>query len=111
MGIGALVGLVNVAIANNTVSIVVTGGIAKEINDDYQLNPKKTATILDVFSCIFQGLLPYGAQVLLIISFSKGLLSWSDLLQNAWYYLFLFLVTLLAIYSDFWDRLIMKYSK
>ena len=111
MGIGALVGLVNVAIANNTVSIVVTGGIAKEINDDYELNPKKTATILDIFSCIFQGLLPYGAQVLLIISFSKGSLSWSDLFLNAWYYLFLFLVTLLAIYSNFWDRIIMKYSK
>ena len=102
MGIGALVGLVNVAIANNTVSIVVTGGIAKEINDDYELNPKKTATILDIFSCIFQGLLPYGAQVLLIISFSKGSLSWSDLFLNAWYYLFLFLVTLLAIYSNFY---------
>jgi Na+/H+ antiporter NhaC len=88
MGIGALVGLINVAIANNTVSIVVTGGIAKEINDEFGLNAKKTATILDIFSCIFQGLLPYGAQVLLIISFSKGALSWIDLVSNAWYYFF-----------------------
>lgn len=110
MGIGTLVGLVNIAIANNTVSIVVTGGIAKEINDDFELNPKKTATILDIFSCIFQGLLPYGAQVLLIISFSNGQLTWFDLLFNSWYYLFLLLATVLAIYSDFWDRLISRYS-
>ena len=111
MGIGALVGLVNVAIANNTVSIVVTGGIAKEINDEFGLNAKKTATILDIFSCIFQGLLPYGAQVLLIISFSKGALSWIDLVTNAWYYFFLFLVTILAIYTKFWDKWIVKYIK
>ena len=111
MGIGVLVGLVNVAIANNTVSIVVTGGIAKEINDEFGLNAKKTATILDIFSCIFQGLLPYGAQVLLIISFSKGALSWIDLVSNAWYYFFLFLVTILAIYTKFWDKWIVKYIK
>lgn len=110
MGIGTLVGLVNVAIANNTVSIVVTGGIAKEINDEYHLSAKKTATILDIFSCIFQGLLPYGAQVLLILSFAGGALTWTDLLLNAWYYLFLFLFTIIAIYSTFWDKLIMKYS-
>lgn len=110
MGIGTLVGLVNVAIANNTVSIVVTGGIAKEINDEYELSAKKTATILDIFSCIFQGLLPYGAQVLLILSFAGGALTWTDLLFNAWYYLFLFLFTILAIYSKYWDKLILKYT-
>lgn len=110
MGIGMLVGFVNIAIANNTVSIVVTGGIAKEISDQYQLSAKKTATILDIFSCIFQGLLPYGAQVLLILSFANGALSWSDLLLNAWYYLFLFVFTILAIYSKFWDKLILKFT-
>ncbi len=51
-GIGALVGLTNLAIANNTVSIVITGSIAKEINDEYNLSAKKTETILDIFSCV-----------------------------------------------------------
>jgi Na+/H+ antiporter NhaC len=60
-------GLTNLAIANNTVSIVIKGTIAKEINDEYDLNPKKTAAILDIFSC-GTGILPYGAQVPLILS-------------------------------------------
>ncbi|MEC5166500.1 Na+/H+ antiporter NhaC [Flavobacterium sp. PL11] len=104
MGIGALVGLTNLAIANNTVSIVVTGSIAKEINDEYNLDSRKTATILDIFSCVIQGILPYGAQVLLILSFANGKLTFFDLLNNAWYHLFLLIFTLVAIYANFWDK-------
>ncbi|MFV8367461.1 Na+/H+ antiporter NhaC family protein [Flavobacterium sp. XS1P27] len=103
-GIGAIVGFANLAIANNTVSIVITGPIAKEINDEYELNPKKTAAILDIFSCIIQGILPYGAQVLLILSYANGKLDFFDLISNAWYHLFLLVFTLVAIYSSFWDK-------
>jgi len=110
-GIGALVGFANLAIANNTVSIVITGPIAKEINDEYNLSPKKTAAILDIFSCIVQGILPYGAQVLLILSFANGKLDFFDLIGNAWYHLFLFAFTLLAIYSSHWDRWVNKFFK
>jgi Na+/H+ antiporter NhaC len=67
-GIGALVGFAN--LANNTVSIVITGPIAKEINDEYDLNPKKDSRYIRYLSCIVQGILPYGAQVLLILSFA-----------------------------------------
>ena len=109
VGIGALVGFANLAIANNTVSIVITGPIAKEINDEYDLNPKKTATILDIFSCIIQGILPYGAQVLLILSYANGKLTFFDLIGNAWYHLFLFVFTMIAIYSSFWDKLVQRY--
>lgn len=108
-GIGALVGFTNVAIANNTVSIVITGGIAKEINDEYDLSPKKTAAILDIFSCVVQGVLPYGAQVLLILSFADGKLDFMDLLTNAWYHLFLFVFTVIAIYSTFWDKMVKRF--
>jgi Na+/H+ antiporter NhaC len=59
-----------ICIAIHTVSIVITGPIAKEINDEYDLNPKKTAAILDIFSCIVQGILP--TTVLLILSFANG---------------------------------------
>jgi Na+/H+ antiporter NhaC len=48
------VGFANLAIANNTVSIVITGPIAKEINDEYDLNPRKTATILDIFLALYK---------------------------------------------------------
>lgn len=110
-GIGAIVGFANLAIANNTVSIVITGPIAKEINDEYNLNPKKTAAILDIFSCIVQGVLPYGAQVLLILSYANGKLDFFDLISNAWYHLFLLVFTLVAIYSSFWDKWTKRFFK
>lgn len=111
IGIGTLVGITNLAIANNTVSIVITGPIAKEINDEYNLSAKKTATILDVFSCIVQGLLPYGAQVLLILSFAKGKLNLVEVLSNAWYLYILLFFMIIAIYSTIWDKTVNKFLK
>ena len=63
-GIFALTGLMDVATANNTVAIVIADPIAKEIGDEYQVEPKKVASLLDTASCIFQGIIPYGAQLL-----------------------------------------------
>lgn len=67
-GMGLLVGAMDIATANNTVAIVMAGPIAKDISDEYEISPKRSASILDTFSCIFQGILPYGAQMLLAIS-------------------------------------------
>lgn len=111
MGIGTLVSVTNLAIANNTVSIVITGAIAKEISDEYELSPKKTAAILDIFCCIVQGILPYGAQVLLILNFAKGRLDVIDLISNAWYVYILLIFTLIAIYSKTWNKRIDKFLK
>lgn len=111
MGIGTLVSVTNLAIANNTVSIVITGAIAKEISDEYELSPKKTAVILDIFSCIVQGILPYGAQVLLILNFAKGRLDVIDLIANAWYIYILLIFTMIAIYSKTWNKRIDKFLK
>lgn len=97
LGIATLVGTTNMAIANNTVSIIIAGPIAKIINDDYGLDNKNTASILDIFACISQGLLPYGAQVLMILSFSKGRIDYLDLMFNTWYLLLLLVYTLLTI--------------
>ena len=96
-GIATLVSTINMAIANNTVSIIIAGPIAKTINDEYHLDNKKTASILDIFACIFQGLIPYGAQVLMILSFSKGKIDYLDLVSNTWYLVLLFIYTLLFI--------------
>ena len=63
--IGALVSLVDVCTANNTVAIITVGGIAKQIGDRYGVDNKKAASILDTFSCVVQGLIPYGAQLLM----------------------------------------------
>ncbi|WP_055442345.1 Na+/H+ antiporter NhaC family protein [Lacinutrix himadriensis] len=96
-GIAGLVSTINVAIANNTVSIIIAGSIAKTINDEYALDNKKTASILDIFACITQGLLPYGAQVLMILSFSQSKINYIDLVQNTWYLLLLLVSTILFI--------------
>ena len=65
LSIGALVALVDVCTANNTVAIITVGGIAKQIGDRYGVDNKKAASILDTFSCFVQGLIPYGAQLLM----------------------------------------------
>lgn len=64
LGIAGLTGLLDIACANNTVTIVLAGPIAKEISEEYEIDPRKTASILDTVSCVFQGIIPYGAQLL-----------------------------------------------
>ena len=68
LGVGLLVGLMDIATANNTVAIVMANPIAKEMAEEYGIPKKKTASLLDTFSCIFQGILPYGAQMLVALS-------------------------------------------
>ena len=63
--IAGLVALANFCTANNTIAIITTGGIAHDISDRFGLDPRKTASILDTFSCLVQGFIPYGAQLLM----------------------------------------------
>lgn len=72
-GIGVLVLLLDIATANNTVAIVMANPIAKEMSDKYEIAPRKTASILDTFSCIAQGIIPYGAQMLVALASAKEL--------------------------------------
>ena len=64
LGIAALVSFVDICTANNTIAIVSTGPIAKDISDEFELEPKRVAGILDMFSCVFQGIIPHGAQLI-----------------------------------------------
>lgn len=68
LGVGLLVSAMDVATANNTVAIVMAAPIAKQMSDEYRISPQKTASLLDIFGCILQGLLPYGAQMLVALS-------------------------------------------
>ena len=65
MSIAALVSLANLCTANNTIAIITVGGIARDISKRFSLDPRKVASILDTFSCLIQGIIPYGAQMLL----------------------------------------------
>ena len=64
LGIAGLVAAVDVATANNTVAIVMSGSIAKEISEEYHIDPRRSASLLDIFASVMQGILPYGAQLL-----------------------------------------------
>ncbi|SHK95038.1 Na+/H+ antiporter NhaC family protein [Fibrobacter sp. UWEL] len=68
LGVGLLVSAMDIATANNTVAIVMAAPIAKQMSDEYRISPQKTASLLDIFGCIVQGLLPYGAQMLVALS-------------------------------------------
>ncbi len=68
IGIGLLVGVMDIATANNTVAIIMANPIAKRMSENYGIRAGKTASILDTFSCISQGVIPYGAQMLVAIS-------------------------------------------
>ena len=68
LGMGLLVGAMDIATANNTVAIVMANPIAKEMAADYGISARKTASVLDTFSCVFQGVIPYGAQMLVALS-------------------------------------------
>lgn len=63
-GIATLVSLVDICTANNTVAIVTVGPIAKDISNEFDLEPKRVAGIMDMFACVFQGVIPYGAQLI-----------------------------------------------
>ena len=90
-GMGFLVSLIDAAIANNTIAIVLSGKVARNITEKYNLSPKFSASVLDIFSCIVQGILPYGAQVLILIKLSENKVNYLEMLKNAWYLYFLFI--------------------
>lgn len=101
LGIGLLVGLMDIATANNTVAIVMANPIASEMAKDYGISNRKTASILDTFSCIFQGFLPYGAQILVAVSTVTTLgytISAFDIIKNLFYPFMLLLSSLLFIF-------------
>lgn len=101
LGMGLLVGAMDIATANNTVAIVMANPIAKEMSASYGISSKKAASILDTFSCIFQGVIPYGAQILVAVSAAAELgctVSAFDLLPNLIYPYMLFFSSLLFIF-------------
>ena len=101
LGIGILVLLVDLCTANNTVAIVMANPIASEMAEEYGISKRKTASILDTFSCITQGFLPYGAQILVALSAVSTLgceLSALSVISNLFYPMLLLLSSLIFIF-------------
>lgn len=100
LGMGFLVGTMDIATANNTVAIVMANPIAKEMAEEYGITPRKTASLLDTFSCVFQGVIPYGAQMLVAISAVNelgGEISAFKIMPKLFYPLLLLLSSLITI--------------
>ena len=101
LGMGLLVGAMDIATANNTVAIVMANPIAKEMSQDYGISPRKAASILDTFSCVFQGVIPYGAQMLVAISAASELgysISAFEIMPNLFYPYLLLVSSLIFIF-------------
>jgi len=101
LGIGLLVGAMDISTANNTVAIVMANPIASQMAEEYGITPKKTASILDTFSCIFQGFLPYGAQLLVAVAAVNEMgqsVSAFSIIGNMFYPMMLLLSSLVFIF-------------
>ena len=98
-GICALTGLMDISTANNTVAIVIAAPIAREISKEFNVEPKKVASLLDTSSCIFQGLIPYGAQILV----AAGIAGISSL-QIMPFLFYQFLLTICLVISILLER-------
>lgn len=93
--ISLLVGLADVCTANNTVAIILTGGMSREIAEKNNIDPRRSASLLDIVSCVVQGLIPYAAQLLLAGSIAK--ISPVSIAMNNWYCMLLGVAAALAI--------------
>ena len=101
LGMGLLVGAMDIATANNTVAIVMANPIAREMSADYDISPQRAACLLDTFSCIFQGVIPYGAQMLVAISACTEMgaaITAFDIIPVLFYPYLLLVCSLAAIY-------------
>ena len=101
LGVGILVTLIDIATANNTVAIVMANPIASEMAKDYGISNRKTASLLDTFSCIAQGFLPYGAQILVAVSAVTTLgkeISAFDIIGTLYYPMMLLISSLIFIF-------------
>ena len=101
LGIGLLVGAMDIATANNTVAIVMANPIAAQMAERYGISRRKTASLLDTFSCVFQGIIPYGAQMLVALSAADSLgfhVSAFEVIPNLFYPFLLLISSLVFIY-------------
>ena len=106
LGIAALVSLTDCATANNTVAIIISGGVAKDISNEYGIDSRRSASLLDIFSCVFQGIIPYGAQLLTasaLASKNGTVINAMEIIPHMWYCWFLAIFGILSIYIPYAD--------
>ena len=112
VGMAALVSLADCATANNTVAIILCGNVARDISREYRVDPRRTASLLDVFSCVFQGIIPYGAQLLMAAALTTTtydlVISPVEIVPYMWYCWILAAFGLLSVFVPYADRVCRK---
>ena len=108
LGISALVSITDIALANNTVAIIVNGEVAKRICYTFHVDPRRSAALLSTFSSIFQGLVPYGAQMLIVTGFAGGTVSPLEVLPYTWFIYLLGISAVVSVFIPFSDGFIKR---
>ena len=112
VGMSVLVSLADCATANNTVAIILCGNVAKDVSREYKVDPRQMASLLDVFSCVFQGIIPYGAQLLMAASLTAATyniaISPVEIVPYMWYCWILAIFGLLSIFTGYANRVARK---
>ena len=107
VSIALLTALTDAATANNTVAIIIDGPVAKEISNDFKIDPRRSAALLDTFSCVMQGIIPYGAQILIAAGLTKelgaGAVSPMEIIPFLWYQGILAIFAIASIFIRYAD--------
>ncbi|AHF57819.1 Na+/H+ antiporter NhaC family protein [Spiroplasma eriocheiris] len=112
-GIAMLTSVSDIALANNTIAIIIAGPVAKKIRETHQLNKNKIAAFVSIFPAVFQGLIPYGAQMLMLVGLANSYvdattpaISFLDVWTYSWYLYLLFAFAMLFIIFSSWERIL-----
>lgn len=101
VGIALITLITDFATANNTVAIIIDGPIVKNISKQFKIDPRRAASLLDIFASVGQGFVPYGAQILIATQLTKGAVSPMDVLPYLWYQYILAIVAISSIFIPF----------
>lgn len=101
VGTSILVSALDAAVANNTVAIIIAGPVAKEFSNEYKMDPRRSASLLDTFSCVMQGFIPYGAQLLIAAKLTEGATSAVQIMPFLWYQFILAIIAIVSIFIPF----------
>lgn len=108
VGIALITSIADAATANNTVAIIIAAPIARNISEEFQVDPRRSASLLDSFGSIMQGFIPYGAQLLMAVQFTNGECSPFDIMPFLWYQFALTIIVIASIFFPFADGYIKK---
>ncbi len=108
-GIGLITLLTDAATANNTVAIIVVGPVVRQISEKYKVDPRRSASLMDIFSAVMQGFIPYGAQVLMAVSYAGGKINVFSIMPYLWYQFALLFFAILSIFIPYANSYINNY--